>query len=66
MPNVKLRADQITALVAFMNSLGGYAFSSEAPRLFQAHCATCHRLEGTGPKASDLSQEGRFRATWVF
>ncbi len=61
MANVKLSAGQVRALSAYMNSLGGYVYSPEAARLFQAHCATCHRLDGGGAKPTDLSQEGRFR-----
>lgn len=61
MTQVKLRASQVLALVAFMNSLGGYTFTSQAARLFNSRCSACHKLHERGANRNDLSQEGKYR-----
>ncbi len=61
MAQIKLGAGQIRALVAYMNSLGGYTFTPQAAGLLREHCSKCHSLNQTGAFSNDLSQEGRFR-----
>jgi mono/diheme cytochrome c family protein len=61
MAKMKLRASQVGALVAYMNSLGGYTFTPQAAGLFKDHCSNCHSLNETSAFTNDLSQEKRFR-----
>lgn len=62
MPLVPLTDDQVKALTAFMNSLGGRTFTKEASVLYLAYCSSCHRMNNIGGlKGPDLSYEGQFR-----
>lgn len=62
MPNFGLLDQEIEGLVSYMSSLGGGAYTTDAPRLFTEHCASCHRIgkegEDSGP---DLSRVGQYR-----
>lgn len=62
MPTLHLLDDEIRALVAYMKSLAVQPFTEEAPRLFSANCAVCHRIgkEG-GELGPDLSRIGAGR-----
>ncbi|HUO57559.1 MAG TPA: cytochrome b N-terminal domain-containing protein [bacterium] len=56
MPNFNLLDGEVEALVAYMSSLGGGAFTAKAPKLFEDNCATCHKFHGVGEDiAVDLS-----------
>lgn len=62
MPQVPLKDDQVKALTAYMNSLGGRTFTKEAPVLYLALCSNCHRMNDVGGlKGPDLTYEGQFR-----
>ena len=61
MIKLKLKDSQFQALVAYMNSLGGYTFTPQAPDLYKANCAACHSLNGEITNATDLFKEGKFR-----
>ncbi len=62
MARIPLKDDQVKALTAFMNSLGGRTFTPEAPTLFVQYCSSCHRMNDIGvPTTVDLSNEGQFR-----
>lgn len=63
MPNLNLLDDEVTALVAFVKSLGGGgAYTAEAPKLFADNCGACHRIGKEGGDAGpDLSAIGTAR-----
>ncbi len=62
MPNFRLLDSEVEALVAYMSSLGGGTFTSQAPRLYEDNCATCHKFHGVGEEiAPDLSHIGQAR-----
>lgn len=69
MPQLRLAPEEINALGAYMESLGGGAarFSPAAPKLFAKHCAECHVINGVGTAIGpDLSFVGRYReAAWI-
>lgn len=49
MPKLNLLPEEVTALTAYMQSLGGEGpFSPQAPALFTEQCGSCHRLDGQG------------------
>jgi len=62
MAQIPLKDDEVKALTAYMNSLGGRTFSPEARVLYLAYCANCHRMNDSGGfKGPDLTYEGEFR-----
>lgn len=62
MPQLNLLDDEIKALTAYMKSVGGEPFTKEAPRLFAANCAVCHRIGSKGGEVGpDLSSIGTAR-----
>lgn len=62
MPQIHLLDDEIRDLVAYMKTLGPEPFTSEAPKLFAAHCAVCHKIGKEGGEAGpDLSLIGTAR-----
>ncbi len=61
MAQMNLKDSQIRALVAYMNSLGGYTFTPQAAGLFNEQCGACHSLNETGAFSNDLSQESKYR-----
>ncbi len=63
MPRMNLLEDEIQALTAYVLSLGGgAAFTKDAPRLFAASCATCHKIGSEGGEIGpDLSTIGQVR-----
>ena len=48
MPRLGLLPGEITALVAYMKSLGPEPYTPQAPKIFAAHCAMCHTIDGKG------------------
>lgn len=60
MPNFGLLDKEVEVLVVYMSSLGGGSFTSEAPKLFKEHCASCHKIgdvgEDLGPNLSSVGQ----------
>ena len=63
MPKLNLLDDEITALVAYMKSLGSGPFTEEAPKLFVENCTACHRIGKEGGEAGpDLSAIGSVRS----
>lgn len=63
MPRLHLLPEEITALVAYMQSLGGEGpFTPAAPTLFAEQCAACHALDGKGGDAGpDLTTVRSYR-----
>lgn len=62
MPQLNLLDDEIKALTAYMQSLAGEPFTKEAPALFAANCAACHKIGAEGGEAGpDLSAIGSAR-----
>lgn len=62
MPNFNLLDGEVEALVAYMSSLGGGAFSAQAPKLYEDNCASCHKFHGVGEDIGpDLSHIGQGR-----
>ena len=62
MPTLQLLEDEIQALVAYMKSLAVQPFTEEAPKLFAANCAACHRIgKAGGASGPDLSRIGSVR-----
>jgi ubiquinol-cytochrome c reductase cytochrome b subunit len=62
MPQLHLLDDEIVALTAYMKSLGGEPFTKEAPKLFAANCAVCHKIGKEGGEVGpDLSLIGSAR-----
>jgi sulfur oxidation c-type cytochrome SoxX len=62
MPQLHLLDDEITALTAYMKSLNGEPFTKEAPKLFAANCAVCHKIGKEGGEVGpDLSLIGSAR-----
>ena len=62
MARVPLSDQQVLALTAYMGTLGGRGYSSEAPLLFKKHCASCHSMEpGGSDHPLELGAEGRYR-----
>jgi ubiquinol-cytochrome c reductase cytochrome b subunit len=62
MPNFNLLDGVVEALVAYMSSLGGGAFTANAPKLYEDNCSTCHKFHGVGEDAGpDLSHIGSAR-----
>ena len=63
MPKLNLLDDEITALVAYMKTLGGgISFSPDALKLFAENCAACHKIGNEGGDAGpDLSMIGTAR-----
>ena len=67
MPNFGLLDNEIDNLVVYMSSLGGGAFSPQAPELFKENCASCHKLGDVGDDVGpDLSSVGQYRESgWL-
>ena len=62
MPQMHLLPEEITALTAYMKSLGGEPFTKEAPKLFAANCEICHKIGKEGAEVGpDLSLIGSAR-----
>ncbi|MBI2958099.1 MAG: c-type cytochrome [Chloroflexi bacterium] len=63
-PKLQFTSGELTALSAYLASLGAVpTYTAEAPKLFQQHCAACHRIAGTGGTVGpDLSAVGSFRS----
>jgi mono/diheme cytochrome c family protein len=62
MPNFNLLDGEVEALVVYMSSLGGGAFTAKAPKLYEENCATCHKFHGVGEDIGpDLSHIGTIR-----
>ncbi len=63
MPQLHLLDDEVKALAAYMKSLGGgEPYSPEAPKLFAANCAVCHKIGKEGGEVGpDLSLIGSAR-----
>ncbi len=68
MPKLQLLDDEVTALTAYMLSLGAVpTYSSEAPKLFKDNCSFCHTIDGKGGgMGPDLAQVGKSRTlAWI-
>ena len=62
MPKLNLLDDEVRALVAYMKSMGGGPYTSQAPVLFENNCAVCHRIGKKGGEIGpDLSVIGSIR-----
>jgi ubiquinol-cytochrome c reductase cytochrome b subunit len=62
MPNFNLLDGEVEALVAYMSSLGGGAFTANAPKLYEENCSSCHKFHGIGEEIGpDLSHIGSAR-----
>jgi mono/diheme cytochrome c family protein len=63
MPKLNLLDDEVANLVAYMKSLGGgEPYTDEAPKLFAANCAVCHKIGKEGGEVGpDLSLIGSAR-----
>lgn len=62
MPKMNLLDEEIDALTAYLQSIGGEPFTKEAPKLFTEHCAACHRIGKEGEESGpDLSAIGSAR-----
>lgn len=49
MPRFNLLPEEKEQLVAYLATLGGEGpFTEQAPRLFEEHCSSCHKLDGKG------------------
>ena len=62
MPQLNLLPDEVVALTAYMKSFAGEPFTKEAPKLFAANCAVCHKIDKVGGEVGpDLSLIGSAR-----
>ncbi len=63
MPQLHLLDDEVKSLAAYMKSLGGAEpYTAEAPKIFAASCAACHRIGKEGGEVGpDLSLIGSAR-----
>lgn len=62
MVQVPVSDQQVVALTAYMQTLGGRGYSPEAPALFKKHCASCHSMAAGGSDHPlELGAEGRYR-----
>lgn len=63
MPRLNLLPAEVDYLTAYLATLGGHGpFTAMAPGLFAEHCATCHRLDGSGgDMGPDLSTVRTYR-----
>lgn len=62
MPKLNLLDEEIRVLIAYIKSLGAGPYTKEAPKLFTAHCAICHKIGGEGAEVGpDLSLIGSAR-----
>jgi ubiquinol-cytochrome c reductase cytochrome b subunit len=62
-PKLQFTPDEMTALVAYLETLGPpVSYSSQAPQLFAQNCSSCHTINGQGgTEGPDLSKEGSIR-----
>lgn len=62
-PKLQFTPDELTALVAYLETLGPtVVYSPQAPQLFAQNCMGCHTLNGQGGTVGpDLSREGSLR-----
>lgn len=64
MPKLNLLPEEINHLTAYLATLGGGEgpFTSEAPKLFEEHCSSCHVIDGKGgDMGPDLSTVATYR-----
>lgn len=62
MHNFHLMDSEVSALVAYLSSLGGVSYSPQAPKLFADNCTSCHKFHGDGAEIGpDLSHIAQAR-----